>query len=219
MRRALAGLSVLLACTVGAAPVAATTKAPHPKPAAKVRCHLVRVGHSTRHRRVCVRVKHRSPAVKAVPGGQRPAGAAPALPLSAPSAVIATPLTPTTPAAEPTAAFSAEPAAVVVAVPAAPPVPAPARLQVTAREFSLQLSRPSVASGSLVLELVNEGEDQHDLHVRPATGGADVAAISRIDPFGGVGSTTGKLAAGTYTVYCSLPGHEAAGMHATLPIG
>lgn len=101
--------------------------------------------------------------------------------------------------------------------PPVPPSPA-ARLQVTAREFSLQLSRPAVAAGPLVLELVNRGEDPHDLRVRPAAGGAAVLSIALTDPFGGVGDTEGPLEAGTFTLFCSLPGHEAAGMRATLTV-
>ena len=106
------------------------------------------------------------------------------------------------------------------AAPPAPPAPPSltARLQVTAREFSLQFSRPAVAAGPLVLELVNRGEDPHDLRVRPAAGGGDVLSIGLTDPFGGVGEAEGPLEAGTFTLFCSLPGHEAAGMRATLTV-
>jgi uncharacterized cupredoxin-like copper-binding protein len=31
-------------------------------------------------------------------------------------------------------------------------------------------------------------------------------------------SASGTLAAGTYKVYCALPGHDAQGMHATLEV-
>jgi plastocyanin len=99
-----------------------------------------------------------------------------------------------------------------------PAGPAPARLQVTAREYSLALSRPAITAGSVILELVNRGQDQHDLHVRPTAGGADVLGIDRTDGFGTVAGVDGTLPAGAYTLYCSLPGHEAMGMKATLTV-
>ncbi|HWH94897.1 MAG TPA: hypothetical protein VNT03_13640, partial [Baekduia sp.] len=114
------------------------------------------------------------------------------------------------------AAPDATPPATTPAADPAPAGPVAARLQVTSREFTLTLSRPAIAAGPLTLELVNRGEDPHDLHVRPAAGGADVLAIDDTDGFGGLGSVDGTLAAASYTLYCALPGHEAAGMHATL---
>jgi hypothetical protein len=44
--------------------------------------------------------------------------------------------------------------------------PTPARLGVSAQEFHLTLSRPSVKAGVLEIELQNDGEDPHDLRVR-----------------------------------------------------
>jgi len=100
---------------------------------------------------------------------------------------------------------------------APPPAPAaPARLQATAREYSLALSRPTVAAGALVLQLVNRGEDPHDLHVR--NGSSDILQIGLTDPEGGLGQAAGTLPAGTYTLYCAVPGHEALGMRATLRV-
>jgi plastocyanin len=100
----------------------------------------------------------------------------------------------------------------------APAVAPPARLQVTSREFTLTISRASVPAGALIAELVNRGEDPHDLHVRPAAGGADVLALPETASGDVVDSDATTLAAGTYTLYCSLPGHEQAGMRATLTV-
>jgi len=102
--------------------------------------------------------------------------------------------------------------------PSPSPPPPPARLQVTGREYSLTLSHPQIASGAAIVEFVDSGEDPHNLHIRPAGGGADVGAFSTALP----GSHTDQsftLAPGTYTLYCALPGHEAAGMEATLVVG
>jgi plastocyanin len=211
------GRRLLAACVVlalGAPEADAATKRPVVKhAAAKVRCHIV-VNHKTKKRhKVCVKVKP-----------------APALakrkPVAAPAAAPLAPVAKTIPTAVPVAASppAAVPAPLVAPTPSAPapsPVAAPApvaRLQATTREFSVQLSRPAIAAGSVILELVNGGEDPHDLHVRPAAGGADVLTVDRTDPFGGVTDASGTLTAGSYTLYCSLPGHEAAGMHATLTV-
>ena len=104
---------------------------------------------------------------------------------------------------------------------APPPAPAaPARLQATAREYSLALSRPTVAAGALVLQLVNRGEDPHDLRLVP-TGKARSSAKPAVVPEtlpGGVAEWRGKLTRGQWTLYCSLPGHKKAGMRATLTV-
>jgi plastocyanin len=95
--------------------------------------------------------------------------------------------------------------------------PAPARLQVTAREFSLTLSRASIAGGPAVVEFVDGGQDPHDLHIRSTGTNADVFAL----PVSLPGSHTDQaitLPPGTYTLYCSLPQHAQLGMQATLTV-
>jgi plastocyanin len=223
MPRTVVALWVAMALVLGAGSIAGVAQAGTAKPkttkkaATKVRCHMVKATKKTKRHKVCVKVKStttsakKAPAPRAAPSVIAPASGAPALgsPLVTPS-----PSVPTTPAVP--AAVTAP----VVAPPATdlPAAPVAARLQATTREFSIQLSRPTVAAGALILQLVNRGEDPHDLHVRPAAGGADVLSVGLTDPFGGVSDTNGTLPAGTYTLYCSLPGHEAAGMHATLSV-
>ena len=99
-----------------------------------------------------------------------------------------------------------------------PPAPAPAvaRLGVTAREWSLVLSRAVLAAGPAKVQLQNLGEDAHNLRIERVGGSA------RLDvPLAEAGERSegkGTLTAGTYKVYCALPGHEAAGMRATLSV-
>ena len=93
----------------------------------------------------------------------------------------------------------------------------PARLQVTAREFSLTLSRAAVPAGSVVIELLDLGQDAHNVHVRPSGGSSDVAALPTVQP-GGHYDQQVMLPAGTYTVYCSMPGHQQLGMAASLTV-
>ena len=98
--------------------------------------------------------------------------------------------------------------------PAAGATPAPARAQVSATEFRLTLSRPSIRRGSAILELVNYGEDDHDLALRRA-GGLRTYRITLVHP-GGTGRLNARLRAGRYAVWCTLADHRARGMHATL---
>jgi plastocyanin len=95
--------------------------------------------------------------------------------------------------------------------------PAPARVQVVAKEYSFTLSRPEVPAGEVVIELVNRGEDMHNMHVLEPTEGTEPGALPNTDP-GSVRDLKLKLHAGSYTLFCSLPGHEAKGMKATLVV-
>ena len=56
--------------------------------------------------------------------------------------------------------------------------PAPARVQVGADEFSYSLSRLSIKAGPAIVQLVNYGEDEHDLRMRRA-GGTRVYRIGK----------------------------------------
>jgi plastocyanin len=96
-----------------------------------------------------------------------------------------------------------------------PGPPAPARVQVIAKEYSFTLSRPEVPAGEVILELVNRGEDMHNVHALEPTEGTEAGALPNTEP-GGVRDLKLKLHAGSYTLFCSLPGHEAKGMKATL---
>lgn len=107
-------------------------------------------------------------------------------------------------------------AAVVVPLATAAP-PAPARLQVSADEFSLALSRASLKSGPAIVELVNYGEDDHDLALRRVARGALTRRIGIVHP-GRTGDLEARLLPGTYRLWCTLAGHRARGMTATLVV-
>jgi hypothetical protein len=110
-------------------------------------------------------------------------------------------------------------AALHPAIAAARPLEAPARLMVTAREFSLVLSRPAIRHGAAIVQLVNLGEDGHDL--RLVRLGGRVASRPHGTPEtrpGAVSNWRGRLGAGRYEVFCSLPGHERRGMRAVLRV-
>ena len=99
------------------------------------------------------------------------------------------------------------------------PTGAPARMLVTADEWMLLSSRRQVAAGTLEIQLYNRGEDAHDLAARRVTrGGTPVGKTFRMRETrpGDLGEATWRLRAGKYSLWCTLPGHRAAGMRATL---
>lgn len=117
-----------------------------------------------------------------------------------------------TPARRPTAPPASTPA------PSTPPpgVPLSRYVSVTAREFTLTLSRPLVGAGQVTIELRNYGEDPHDLVVERS--GSQVGSWGEIGS-GAVSSKTLALSTGTYKLLCSIEGHEELGMKATLKVG
>ncbi len=91
----------------------------------------------------------------------------------------------------------------------------PARVQVTADEFRLVLSRSSIKAGPAIVELVNLGEDEHDLALRRAGPGAVTRRINVVTP-GGIGELSARLRTGRFVLWCTLADHRARGMRATL---
>ena len=77
--------------------------------------------------------------------------------------------------------------------------------------------RPSyriLAAGRIEFVATNVGEDDHDLSVRRGT---DVLGRLPLAP-GESDTLTLDLAAGSYTLFCSLPDHEEAGMRANISV-
>ncbi len=102
--------------------------------------------------------------------------------------------------------------------PGAPSGP-PGRVLATERELSatqlqLQLSRPSVAAGTTIVEQYNAGSDPHNLILQR---GGTAFAFPTLDP-GGDQRRTLTLTPGTWTLYCSLLNHRELGMQATLTV-
>ena len=91
------------------------------------------------------------------------------------------------------------------------------RVQVIADEWSLVLSRQRLGAGPALVELVNMGEDDHDLRLRSTAPHSRTLRIGTVFP-GEVGELSARLAPGTYRLWCSLPGHAADGMRATLVV-
>ncbi|MCB0876053.1 MAG: hypothetical protein KDB46_07640 [Solirubrobacterales bacterium] len=91
----------------------------------------------------------------------------------------------------------------------------PSRLLVTAREYSLSLSRPKLRPGPSIVQLYNFGEDPHDLRIRKR-GSDRVFEIGDVEP-GETGSIGLKLRSSSrYRLWCAIPTHADLGMVATL---
>lgn len=89
--------------------------------------------------------------------------------------------------------------------------------KVTLSEFKFDPSSITVSHGKVVFWLVNSGNVAHDLAIRDSAGSR--LAISELISAGDSKEfDVSNLAAGSYTIYCSQPGHEASGMKGTLTV-
>ncbi|TMK74399.1 MAG: hypothetical protein E6G45_14805 [Actinobacteria bacterium] len=89
--------------------------------------------------------------------------------------------------------------------PPGPPVPTPRLVKVTEKEFKIILASTSLKAGTTTFQIENTGAIAHDLAI---VGGPKSALIQP----GKTGTLTATLKAGTVELYCSVPGHKAAGM-------
>lgn len=92
----------------------------------------------------------------------------------------------------------------------------PARVQVVAQEFRYSLSRTRVRSGRVIVELVNRGQDTHDLDLRRIDG-THVFHFPSVLP-GQVVDRELKLRPGRYLLWCAIADHNERGMHAVLRV-
>mgnify|MGYP003440908598 FL=1 len=92
------------------------------------------------------------------------------------------------------------------------PAPSGDAIQVVAKEFAFDPTEIQVASGQFTIDLVNQGAIEHNFTVE----GVDtvIAATARQ-----TASASYDLEPGTYRVICTIAGHEAAGMVASLVVG
>jgi plastocyanin len=101
--------------------------------------------------------------------------------------------------------------------PAQPP-PVYHTLSVASREFSLTLSRQLLTPGTETIQLNNRGEDPHNLVIAAEDGSGDPIAtypdVASLETH----TEQVELPAGRYKLWCSLPGHEALGMRATVRV-
>ena len=90
-------------------------------------------------------------------------------------------------------------------------------IQVTMTEFKFDPSTIQHSNGKMVFWLVNSGSTQHDMAIRDSSG--KTIATSELVSAGDTKEfDVSNLAAGSYTFYCTQPGHEASGMKGTLTV-
>jgi plastocyanin len=97
-----------------------------------------------------------------------------------------------------------------------PTVKNPTRIQVVAMEFFYNLSVHSVPPGPAIVQLVNFGQDAHDLRME-RIGGSRVYGTPIIQP-GDLYNLKLDLLPGTYELWCSVANHRALGMQAQLVV-
>jgi uncharacterized cupredoxin-like copper-binding protein len=78
-------------------------------------------------------------------------------------------------------------------------------VQVTETEFKIALAGYKAKAGKFTFEVKNAGKIEHDLAIK---GGPKTALIQP----GGTAKLTVTLKPGKYHLYCTVPGHEQAGM-------
>jgi plastocyanin len=92
----------------------------------------------------------------------------------------------------------------------------PARVQVSAKEFFFALSRRTVVAGPAIVELVNFGEDPHDLRME-RMGGGRLWKTPVVFP-GAYYDLNATLVPGRYRLWCGIANHRQLGMEATLTV-
>ena len=92
--------------------------------------------------------------------------------------------------------------------------PPEADLTVMLADFMIDPSDIEADGPMVTIEVTNDGPTPHNLTVRDATGAALVATEDLSS--GASEVITASLEPGTYTIFCSLAGHESLGMSATL---
>src|SRR5581483_7725505 len=75
-------------------------------------------------------------------------------------------------------------------------------------------SSASAKSGSVTIQMKNASSVPHDIAIK----GAGLNQVGAVVSGGGTSKVTANLKPGTYTFYCSVDGHEAAGMKGTLTV-
>jgi plastocyanin len=96
------------------------------------------------------------------------------------------------------------------------PVP-PARVQISAQEFRFTFSRTRIKTGPAIVELVNFGEDPHDLRIQ-RVGGKKVYATPVVAPGDTYDLVFRTMAVGTYRIWCGVANHAALGMRGVLVV-
>jgi len=105
-----------------------------------------------------------------------------------------------------TAKTTTQPTTTTTAKPAATKVP------VSEVEFKITLASTNFKAGEITFEAKNDGKIPHDLAIK---GTSDK---TKLIPPGGSAELKVTLKPGKYELYCTVPGHEAAGMRLNITV-
>ena len=94
----------------------------------------------------------------------------------------------------------------------APAKPAATKVPVSETEFKITLASTNFKAGEITFEVKNDGKIPHDLAIK---GTSDK---TKLIPAGGTAELKVTLKAGKYELYCTVPGHEAAGMKLNITV-
>ncbi len=89
-------------------------------------------------------------------------------------------------------------------------------IKVTLSEFKFSPSSISAPAGKATFYLVNAGSVSHDMTITAPDGKQFKSEL--VQPGASAVFTVDSLAAGSYKVFCSQPGHADSGMTATLQV-
>jgi plastocyanin len=110
--------------------------------------------------------------------------------------------------------------------PASTPEPEANAVSITANDhtnpYGYAPSRKTVKPGDLTVQLINVGEDEHNMDMEKVGPGNSpegpiVVAVSAASK-GASTPTTVAVEPGTYRMWCTLPGHAAKGMETTITV-
>ncbi|HET7328187.1 MAG TPA: hypothetical protein VFJ14_12980 [Nocardioidaceae bacterium] len=93
---------------------------------------------------------------------------------------------------------------------------APADVRIGLTEWTIATSTSRVPAGELTMRVTNTGATEHDVLVQSRAG---TRHSTHLDPGEQTYLTVHAEAGETLTLWCSLPGHEASGMHTTIEVG
>jgi plastocyanin len=89
------------------------------------------------------------------------------------------------------------------------------QLEADPTEIAYDTTELSSKPGKVTIDFTNPATLEHDVAIE-AEGGEEIAASELIGK--GKTSVSAELAAGTYTFFCTVPGHREAGMEGTLTV-
>lgn len=90
-------------------------------------------------------------------------------------------------------------------------------LKITADKAALKFDKTflKAPAGTVTIAMANSGFLPHNVAIK---GPGLKPALGKVVAKGGTSTVRATLKKGTYTFYCSVPGHEAAGMKGTLKV-